>query len=38
MNVMNALCQAYKYLEEYPFDYENGNLSDVLLPISHFFS
>ena len=37
MNVMNALCQAYKYLEEYPFDYENGNLSDVLLPISHTY-
>lgn len=37
MNVMNALCQAYKYLEKYPFDYENGNLSDVLLPISHTY-
>lgn len=37
MNVMNALCQAYKHLEKYPFDYENGDLSDVLLPISHTY-
>lgn len=37
MNVMNALCQAYEHLEKYPFDYENEDLSDVLLPISHTY-